>query len=116
MNMDVALEGLVWKQALEHFGTAELCALLLQADDRYQQLRTGHHDIFRVMPVEVFGAEVLALIESLPQLYQISLLKQFLMMPGAQRQALFNAMLQSLPLDDLSEPLRELRLSQDLGL
>ena len=115
MRVPVALEAEVWKLALQHFGSDALCQILKQAHGELPRSPNGSRDSFRPMPVEMFGSEILTLIRSIPEVYQMTLIERQLLMPGKQRHHLFSALLQALPVDVLSEPLRDRRFALDLG-
>lgn len=116
MRIAVALEAEVWKLALQHFGAADLRLLLKQAQEDLPRSPNGSRDSFQPMPVEMFGAEILTLIRSVPELYQMTLIERQLLMPGKQRHYLFGTLLQAVPLDQLSESLRDRRFALDQGL
>lgn len=112
MKITVPVEAQIWQLALGHFGPQGLAERLRQANE-VLQWRRG--DSYTLMPVEQFSVDVLVVIRAVPELAQMDL-EGRLLMPSQLRRHLLHALLQAVPVEQLSEPLVELRLSLDLGL
>jgi hypothetical protein len=112
LKITVPFEAAVWKMAYVHFGPEALAEELRQANHRLQWRRG---DSYVLLPVEQFSADVLSVIRCVPELSQIHL-EDRLLIPSQLRRHLLNSLLQALPVEQLGEPMLELRLALDTGL
>lgn len=136
MTLPIEMEGLLWKQALKHFGADKLKLLLIEAQGdfyschespRVSNKATKCGTIFtingksywnfkRPLLRKVFGSNILDFIRSTPELRQSDAKSGKLEMPERLRIHLSDALLRQIPLELLDDAQRDQLFASDLGL